>query len=168
MIAALRMRSDQLRDMRSDLARPHAHAWERVGFIAAAATGAGKGVLLLARGYMPVADEDYLRDTGVGAAIGSNAFRKALQWAYRDKSTLLHVHAHHGSGRPGFSGVDLRSGSDFAPSFFTTVPRMPHGMVVLSDDCAYGLLWLAEDRPPVPIEDFSQTGIHYRRDWNRP
>ena len=166
MIATLRTRTEQLRDMRKDLARPHPHAWERVGFIAAAATTVNRGILLLGRGYMPVADDDYIVDSGVGAAIGSDAFRKALQWAYRDKSTLLHVHAHHGSGRPAFSGVDLSSGSVFAPSFFTTVPRMPHGMIVLSDDSAYGLLWLAEDSAPIHIKDFGQIGSHYRKDWN--
>ncbi len=167
MIAAIRVRSERLRDIRADLARPHPHAWERVGFIAAGATTSCGGLLLLARGYMPVADVDYLQDSGVGASIGSDAFRKALQWAYREKSTLLHIHSHHGFGRPGFSSVDLASGSTFAPSFFITVPRMPHGMIVLSDDDAYGLLWLAEERSPVPINDFSQTGTHYRRDWQR-
>lgn len=166
MIAAMRMHSDRLCEIRADLMRPHPHAWERVGFITAAVTASGGGLLLLARGYMTVADEDYLHDSGVGASIGSDAFRKALQCAYREKSTLLHVHAHHGIGRPEFSGVDLSSGSTFAPSFFTTVPRMPHGMIVLSGDGAYGLLWLAEDCAPVPIENFSQIGTHYRRDWN--
>jgi hypothetical protein len=123
-------------------------------------------VHLLVRGYQPVADEDYVDRPEVGAEIGSEAFRKALQWAYRPKSALIHVHTHHGRGRPGFSGVDIRSGSQFIPSFFVTIPRMPQGMMVLSDDSAHGLVWLAEDKPAVPIVDFTQVGIGYRRDWS--
>lgn len=166
MKVAVRLPSSLLGKMRGDLARPHAHAWERVGFLRAAAMGAPDRLLLLVRDYMPVADADYSRAPGVGAEIGSEAFRKALQWAYRPRSTLIHVHTHHGRGRPRFSGVDLKSGRQFVPSFFTTLPRLPQGMIVLSDDDAFGLLWLAEDQAPVVIDTFLQIGIGYRRDWN--
>lgn len=167
MKAALRIASGQLGDIRRDLARRHPHASERVGFVAAAATASAGRLLLLVHGYMPVADEDYVRSARVGAEIGSDAFRKALQWTYRSKSALIHIHTHHGRGTPGFSPVDLRSGGEFVPSFFATVPRMPQGMVVLSDDSAAGLVWLAEDRAPVPIEGFSQVGSRYGHEWNR-
>ncbi|HTN14474.1 MAG TPA: hypothetical protein VL094_06680 [Sphingomonadaceae bacterium] len=163
---AVRIPSSTLATMRADLARPHPYAWERVGFMAAAATSSPGELLLLVRGYLPVADDDYVAAPGVGAEIGSEAFRKALQWAYRPKSALLHVHTHHGAGKPGFSGVDLRSGGKFVPSFFTTVPRMPQGMIVLSDDSATGLVWLAEDGKPAPIAAFTQIGSRYRRDWS--
>lgn len=166
MKASLRIATPLLAAMRSDLARPHPFAGERVGFLAASATASHNRLLLLVRGYQPVADEDYQKSNEVGAEIGSEAFRKALQWAYRPKSTLLHVHTHHGRGRPGFSGVDLKSGSQFVPSFFVTLPRMPQGMLVLSDDSAHGLMWLAEDRPPMSIEHFTQVGIGYSRDWS--
>ncbi|KFG90843.1 hypothetical protein BV98_001374 [Sphingobium herbicidovorans NBRC 16415] len=161
----LRLPSPLLHAVRADLARHHAHAGERVGFLRAAAMKTTSGLLLLVRGYQPVADEDYARAPAVGAEIGSEVFRKALQWAYRPRSALLHVHTHHGRGRPGFSGVDLKSGREFVPSFFTTIPRMPQGMLVLSDDDAHGLVWLAEDHPPVPINCFAQIGNHYSRDW---
>lgn len=161
----LRLPAPLLNAMRADLARPHAHAGERVGFLRAAAMKTVNGLLLLVRDYHPVADEDYARAPDVGAEIGSEAFRKALQWAYRPRSTLFHVHTHHGRGRPSFSGVDLKSGRQFVPSFFTTIPRMPQGMLVLSDDDAYGLVWLAEDHPPAPINSFAQIGAHYSRDW---
>jgi len=161
----IRIPSPTLKGMRADLARPHPHAGERVGFMAAAATSSPGELLLLVRDYRPVEDEDYHEAPDVGAEIGSEAFRKALQWAYRPKSALLHVHTHHGRGKPGFSGIDLRSGYKFVPSFFTTVPRMPQGMVVLSDDSAAGLVWLAEDEKPASVEVFSQVGHRYSRDW---
>jgi len=163
---SIRIESTLLVEIRADLARRHQFAWERVGFMAANAIGSAEGILLLVRGYQPVADEDYVKATNVGAEIGSEAFRKALQWAYRPKSALIHVHAHHGSGRPGFSGIDLTSGRKFVPSFFVTIPRMPQGMVVLSDDAATGLVWLAETGAPVAIHNFSQVGKGYRRDWS--
>lgn len=165
MKVTIRIASSVLDAMRADLARPHAHAWERVGFLTAGATLSADALLLLVRGYRPVDDDDYNWVPGVGAEIGPDAMRKALQWAYRPRSTLLHVHTHHGRGRPAFSGVDLTSGTLFVPSFFTTVPRMAQGMIVLSDDAATGLLWLADDRPPVTIHDFMQVGARYRRDW---
>lgn len=162
---SIRIRSDTLRGMRADLAQPHAHASERVGFLAAAATASSRELLLLVRDYRPVADEDYHRSTSVGAEIGSEAFRKALQWAYQPKSALIHVHTHQGTGQPNFSGTDLRSGREFVPSFFTTVPRMPQGMIVLSDDSATGLLWFGEHEAPLTVDHFSQIGSNYRRDW---
>ena len=164
----IRLCSSVLAAMRADLARPHAHAWERVGFLCAGASAAPGKLLLTVRGYLPVDDEDYTVAPGVGAEIGSEAFRKALQWSYRPRSALIHVHTHHGFGRPGFSGVDLRSGGQFVPSFFATAPRMPHGMIVLSDDDATGLVWLGDESAPLPISVFTQIGSIYRRDWSAP
>lgn len=165
MKASVRIQSSHIDRIRADLDRRHFHAWERVGFIAAGAIHSEGRLQLLVRDYMPVADEDYVPSSSVGAEIGSEAFRKALQWAYASRSALLHVHTHHGRGRPAFSGVDLTSGCEFVPSFFITLPRMPHGMLVLSNDSAAGLLWYDEHRDPLEIDEFTQVGAHYRRDW---
>ena len=166
MNVTIRIPAPLLNSVRRDLNRPHAHAWERVGFMAAMAAASPGELLLLVRGYQAVRDEDYVHAPGVGAEIGSEAFRRALQWAYRPKSALLHVHTHHGRGRPSFSGVDMRSGAEFVPSFFTTVPRMPQGMIVLSGDSADGLIWFAEDRDPVRVGAFTQIGTNYSRHWS--
>lgn len=166
MNVTVRIPTALLTAIRRDLDRPHSHAWERVGFVAAAAVGSPQDLLLLVRGYQPVEDSDYVRTKNVGAEIGSEAFRKALQWAYRPKSALLHIHTHHGRGQPSFSHVDLRSGAKFVPSFFTTLPAMPHGMVVLSGDSADGLVWISEDRDPERISAFTQVGANYGRDWS--
>lgn len=144
MKATFKIPTQLLATMRSDLRRPHAFAHERVGFLTAGAMRRDNGALVLfAREYRPVADEDYLRDPSVGALIGSAAMRKGLQLAYRPRATLLHVHTHGGRGAPAFSGVDLTSGAEFVPGFFNAISRMPHGLLVLSDDSATALLWMS-------------------------
>lgn len=70
----------------------------------------------------------------------------------------MHIHAHGGSGIPGFSGIDLRSGGDFVPGFFEAIPSMPHGMIVLSDDRANGLFWLSKRAMPVSVASFDFVG----------
>lgn len=154
-----------LDDVRKDLHRPHPFAHERVGFFTAGAAYVGSRLLLTIRAYMPVADEDYEIDHKVGAKIGSAAMRKAVQSAYRPAAALLHVHTHGGCGKPGFSRVDLNSADDFVPGFFETTPRMPHGLLVLSNDAAQGLLWLANDRSPVAIDQFQRTDAPLQREW---
>lgn len=164
MKARIKVPSAMLATIRADLARPHQFAHERVGFLTAgAALFDGNGLLLLVRDYRPVDEEDYVPDRSVGVKIGADAMRKALQAAYRPASTVLHIHTHGGLGRPHFSGVDRRSAGEFIPSFFNPVPRMPHGIVVLSDDGANGLLWIDPHQAPVPIADIISVGGSYRK-----
>jgi len=145
--------------IRADLHRRHAFAFERVGFLMAGASWTRQGdLVLLCRDYQPVADEDYERSSTVGARIGSNAMRKALQAAYRHKSAILHIHSHGGRGRPEFSSVDLDSARDFVPGFFNALPQMPHGIVVLSNDSARCLLWTGAKNRPRYVEGFQQVG----------
>jgi hypothetical protein len=145
--------------IRTDLHRRHAFAFERVGFLTAGASWTRQGdLVLLCRDYQPVADEDYERSSAVGARIGSNAIRKALQAAYRHKSAILHIHSHGGRGRPEFSSVDLDSAHDFVPGFFNALPQMPHGIVVLSNDSARCLLWTGAKNRPSYAAGFQQVG----------
>src|ERR1700674_6069733 len=65
--------------VRADLGRPHPFAYERVGFVLAAAARSASGVLVLAQEHHPVADEDYLPDSSVGAMMGPGAIRKAME-----------------------------------------------------------------------------------------
>jgi hypothetical protein len=71
---------------------------------------------------------------------------------------LLHVHAHGGRGRPEFSGIDLRSGAEFVPGFFHAIPRMPHGMIVLSNDSATAKVWLDECDHGTYVSGFTAVG----------
>jgi hypothetical protein len=142
-----------------DLHRSHPFAYERVGFISAGATRLTDGqVMLLGRDYLSVEDGDYVKSTKVGAMIGAEAMRKAIQWAYASKSALLHVHTHGGKGRPEFSSVDTQSAFEFVPGFFNALPRTPHGILVLSNDSAKGLLWSSSKSKPYSVENIIQVG----------
>jgi hypothetical protein len=166
MKVALKITGSLLDLVRRDLAGPHFFAHERVGFLTAGAAAVPGGLMLLVREYMPVADEDYEVDPKVGARIGSNAMRKAAQAAYRPASTLLHVHTHGGRGLPGFSGVDLESGNKFVPGFFHSCPKMPHGLLVLSDNGATGLLWLEPGKPSMSIDRFIRIDQPLVEQWS--
>ena len=166
MRATIKMSGVLIDAVRADLHRPHDFAYERIGFITAASAATPSGLLLLARDYTPVADHDYEHAPAVGAQIGSDAIRKALQSAYRPQHALLHVHSHGGSGTPCFSGTDTRSAAEFVPSFFNAIPRCPHGILVLSNDAAAGLLWVDPEHSPVPVNRFIRVGAPYRYQWS--
>jgi len=165
MKVSLKIMRGLLEHVRQDLKRPHSFAYERVGFLIASAAGTPRGILLTICDYQPVDDEDYERNESVGAEIGSDAMRKAVQAAYRPQRTLLHVHTHGGLGRPEFSSVDLISAEEFVPGFFYPVPKMPHGLLVLSDDDASGLYWQQPEQKPETISDFIIVGGPYTRNW---
>jgi hypothetical protein len=144
--------------VKTDLERSHQFAFERVGFLTAGAAQVPDGIMLLCRSYHPVADEDYERSSSVGAQIGSDAMRKGIEAAYKNKSSLIHIHTHGGQGQPEFSPTDLRSAAQFVPGFFNALPHMPHGLVVLSNDGARGLLWVDRNKRPQNINGFIQVG----------
>lgn len=148
-----------LAQVRGDLHRRHPFALERVGFLTAGATRSRDGdILLLCRSYHLVEDEDYEASETVGAQIGSDAMRKAIEVAYPSRSALLHIHTHGGRGVPDFSKTDLVSGAQFVPGFFNALPRMPHGLLVLSDTSARGLVWSAKFAQPKYVDGFTQVG----------
>ena len=152
MTIIFRATSMLLADVRGDLHRPHPFAAERVGFLVCRAGRLPDyGLVLLAAGYDPVADEDYIADPSVGAMMGPTAIRKALQRAYNggaEDLSIFHVHMHGHRGRTGFSDVDDRESRKFVPDFFNVAPAMPHGAVVLSLDQAVGLCWRAPAAMP--------------------
>lgn len=148
-----------LAQVRADLHHRHPFALERVGFLTAGATRVRDGdILLLCRSYHPVADEDYEASATVGAQIGSDAMRRAIEVAHPGKSALLHIHTHGGRGVPAFSKTDLVSGAQFVPGFFNALPRTPHGLIVLSDTSAAGLVWTAKNAKPQHVDGFTQVG----------
>jgi len=149
--------------IRADLHRPHPFAHERVGFVSAGLSACGDDILVLARAYRPVADDDYLKDTSVGAMMGPEAIRKALQWAMESNNALFHVHTHGGRGVPSFSGIDHRENAKFVPDFFKVAPQCGHGALVLSDTAARGQIWLCRDRTFEPITHFAEVGAPLRQ-----
>jgi hypothetical protein len=166
MNATIKVTGPLLDRVRADLHRPHAFAYERVGFLLAGASPIGRNLLLTVRGYAPVADEDYEAAHNVGAQIGADAMRKAVQAAYRPRSALLHIHTHGGRGVPRFSQVDLNSAKAFVPGFFQSIPRMPHGLLVLSDTGAAGLLWLSPNSQPITVSRFDRVDRPLTHHWS--
>ena len=154
----VRITAELLSSIRQDLRRQHAYAHERVGFISAGLAGAGNNLLILAREYRPDADDDYLDDRRFGAVMGSNAIRKAQQWALSDGVALLHVHTHGGRGIPRFSKDDLSENPKFIADFFKVAPQCAHGAIVLSDTAARGQIWLQRGGADFPVDTFQVIG----------
>jgi hypothetical protein len=134
----------------NDLARTHAFAAERVGFLTCRFMQAGpKTVLVLGHDYHPVADDDYIEDENFGALVGTGAFRMAMQIAYTQKVGVFHIHVHAQNGTPKPSFVDFRETEKFVPDFFHVQPNMPHGAIILSRDSLSGRVWEPKTKRPV-------------------
>jgi hypothetical protein len=159
----LRLLQALLEEVRTDLARIHPFAYERVGFLTCGAAYSGDDLLLLGQQWHRVADDDYINDSRAGATIGGNAFRQVLQLIYSAPQTLIHVHVHDHSGPPRFSRTDERSIREFVPGFFNACPTYPHGALVLSQDSARGSLWLGQDSIPHAIERIDVVGVPLHR-----
>jgi hypothetical protein len=144
-----------IQEVRRDLSRPHAFAHERVGFITVRAASGADGLVLLAENYYPVADNEYVRDNTVGAMIGQEALRKALDLALLQGVGVFHVHMHFPSARLWFSATDLREQAKFVPDFFKVCPQMPHGAVVLNDKTLAGRIWTA----PAQVKNIDEFNI---------
>jgi hypothetical protein len=117
----------------------------------------------LAQEHYPVADEDYLLDSSVGATMGPEAIRKAMEWALMKKVCIFHVHSHGCRGIPRFSEVDVRESAKFVPDFLKVAPQMIHGSIVLSDDAAAGRLWISGNRGPEDVSEFVEVGTPMRK-----
>ena len=103
-------------------------------------------------------DADYLNDPTVGARMGSDAIRKALQLAYNHEVSMFHVHCHDHVSRPRFSRVDLAESAKFVPDFFNVRPSLSHGALVLSRDSASGFCWCPGTPRPQPLSDITFVG----------
>lgn len=126
-----------------DLRRPHPFAYERVGFLSARPGAAGDGLrLVLLTDYHPVPDHQYVKDSGCGARINSDAIREAMQRVLDTGAGSLHVHLHEHHGVPRFSDTDADETPRVVAGLRTVGPALPHGMLLLSDDRAEAWVWL--------------------------
>ena len=155
--------STLLSSVRRDLARPHPFARERVGFISASLATASDNLLILAREYRPLKDGEYLRDSSIGAMMGSDAIRRALQWAMESGGAMFHVHTHEGCDLPNFSTIDIRENAKFVLDFFKVAPQSAHGAIVLSNNAARGLIWFDRNESREFIQNFIEVGIPIRK-----
>lgn len=146
---SLRIPAPLLEAVRADLARAHPFAAERIGFVICRGKVEPDGsTLLLACDYLRVPDEEYLRDTTVGARIGSAAIRRGMRAVLADDTACLHVHAHPGKGAPAFSRVDLREIPPLVQAFANVRPELPHGALLLSEDSVSAAVWRQGARSP--------------------
>ena len=152
-----------LRSIHRDLVRPHPFAYERVGFIAAGLATAGDTLLILARNYRPLMDHEYLPNTSVGAMMGPEAIRGALQWALETGGAMFHVHTHGGCGVPNFSTIDILENAKFVLDFFKVASHAAHGAIVLSNDAARGQVWCNRNESYEFIQDFVEIGAPIRK-----
>jgi hypothetical protein len=156
-----RFAAELMTEVRADLARPHPFAYERVGFISIRAAALADGLLLLADSYFPVPDEEYIDDPSVGAMLGQEAIRKALDLALLQGVGVVHVHQHDLGKRLWFSGIDLDEQSRFLPDFFKVCSKMPHGAIVLSPNSAAGHVWVTPTKIH-RIAEFNSVGAPLR------
>lgn len=155
MKAILNLPRGLLTNVQTDLSRPHPFAFERVGFISCDVSMNGNHAELVCNAYHPVRDSYYIDDPSVGAMLGPDAFRIALQYAYNNKVSMFHIHRHEHLGRPRFSRVDLRESARFIPTFWNVQPNLPHGILLLSYDSIIGRYWSPIDKQAHSIDHIS-------------
>ena len=159
MNAEMRFPEALFTELHADLSRPHAFALERVSFLSCCpARLPGCSLLFIGHALLPVDDDDYEEDESAGAVFGSNAVRKALQYAYNTRVSIFTVHRHEQSGRPQLSRMDMETSERLVADLWNVCPDRPHGAIVLSQDSAFGLLWCYGSRKPVPIQRFVIVG----------
>jgi hypothetical protein len=148
----LKLTATLYEDLVERLREPHAFAGERVAFLKCRPALSAASLLLLAGGVLHVEDGDYVDDPSAGATIGRSGLRKALQTAYNEAVSMVHVHLHEHRGRPGFSRTDLRENARFVPDFWNVQPSLPHGAVVFSFNSAVGQCWIPGKSLPSGVE----------------
>jgi hypothetical protein len=133
--------------IRQDLARQHAHAGERVGFVTAKLGNAGGNPkLVIASEYFPVADERYIRDPHIGARIDGKAILMAMQLGRSGNCGVFHTHLHPHNGHPRLSRPDVRELPELVQSLRNVAPDQAHGLLLLSyDRCTAFVLMPGED-----------------------
>lgn len=163
MTVQLKLTADLLADVRAHLRVPHLIAFERVGFLACRGAWVEDGTVVVAREFLPVADDHYVEADDAGARISSDAVRLAMQHAYNTRDCMVYVHAHEHRGRPRPSRVDLECWHELIPAFWHVRPELPHGALILSDDSAMALMWVPGRPVPVPVDEFLVVGYPLTR-----
>jgi hypothetical protein len=142
----LRLTGRLHREIVEDLERPHPFARERVGFVSGRTGSLADGSkLILLTKYHSIPDNEYVRDPGVGARIGSASITWAVQAAYfgrRNGEGVFHVHLHPHGGIPGMSIVDKQDTPELIKSFHNVSPLASHGAIIFSRD--HGAAWIRE------------------------
>ena len=116
-----------------DLARPHAYAAERIGFLFTRSKKLSNGsILITAIDYVPVDESSYINDEHVGARINSDAILMGMQRARSQKCGVFHVHKHDHKGKPSMSWIDEDGIPPVVESFSHVSANQCHGIIILS------------------------------------
>lgn len=143
-----------------DLARPHPFAFERVGFLATRTTLLGPDHhLVLVTGYHPVPDEHYVDDDSVGACIGGEAIRAAMQQVIDEGTGQVHVHLHDHTGPTGPSFTDRKGLPPVVRSLATVGPNQASGYLIFSADSAWAELQVPGSPTPVLATKITSVGF---------
>jgi hypothetical protein len=145
----LRVSADQLKLCRENLARRHAYAYERVGFLITKTAWASAGPIVIPYDYVPVPDDQYVKDSSVGARISQEAVRNALNHALLRRAGVFHVHQHHFGPDLWFSKTDLDDQNRMIPDFFTVSKDQIHGSLVIGPNSVTGRPWADSCTPSV-------------------
>lgn len=148
--------------VRSDLARSHPYAAERIGFLSTALKIYKDGsCLLLVTDYCPVGDSEYIPDDKVGARIGSNAIRTVMQRIIDTQHGSFHVHMHGHNGIPSLSRIDHNELPRLVASLRNANPNLPHGIFLLSNDYCNCWVWLPGNEEPVSPDRITIVGYPF-------
>lgn len=149
-----------------DLARPHAFAAERVGFVfGRTGTLADEGLAVLLNRYYSIPDSQYVKDRTVGARINSEALTWAMQAVYHRRPTregIFHIHVHGHRGKTEMSVVDSREIPNLIPGFQSVGHDAIHGIIILSSNHGSGWVWLPTCKEPRCADCISVIGAPLR------
>lgn len=155
--------------MQKDLERPHEFAYERVGFLLTRSIKVAFGTeIIVATGYLPVADEDYVQDKSVGAKISSEAIRKIMQVMFDKKCGCFHVHKHEGWGKPYPSYTDKESLPALAKSLSGISGMHSTGFLILSDNSFFANAFVDKAQTPSLVTNFSVVGSPMKLVYHDP
>jgi hypothetical protein len=127
----------------------HDRTHENVAFCLVSHAQVGATTLLVVRRVISLREEDYLRDSGHGAAWSGASMIPAIELAMREDLGIVLVHAHDFPGEARLSSDDLASARRLVPTFVARVPGRPHGSVVLGRGNAAGFVALPGAAPGV-------------------
>ncbi|MFN7983451.1 MAG: hypothetical protein U0Q11_16505 [Vicinamibacterales bacterium] len=159
----LKLSGDLYEEIRTDLARPHPFAMERIGFAVGRSATAAEGTeIVLLNRFHSIPDEHYVEDPSVGARIGEGAMTWAMQAAYSGRPAregIFHVHLHDHEGPTGMSAVDRREIPLLIPGFQSVGSQAAHGIVILSADHGCAWVWRPGTRQPLKTRRISVAGF---------
>lgn len=148
----------------ADLRRPHAFAYERVGFaVVGTSLSRGHDPIYCVNDYIPVAEDGYARSRDAAATINSTAIRTALQLAIDTRQCIVHVHSHDFSERPGFSHIDEADHDGLVRSFRNLGLNRPYGFLLLGDGGFLFRIWTPGEDRYVDSRLVTVVGAH---SWN--